>query len=207
MSGAHRTGKTTLAQAFAQQKDIPFVRTSATEVFKMLGLDPSKEYPIEERIAIQEAILAAFEAQYADATRRTPLWISDRTPIDLASYMLADIQRETVARQPALGELVADYKLRCIESANRWFSVIVLVQPGIATRDEVGKALACPAFMEHLNDLQHGLMKDERAAFKNFYIPRQYTALDDRIACVSSAVGKSLLAHQALMETIGTVMH
>jgi predicted ATPase len=208
LTGANDTGKTTLAKAFAQAKDIPFVQTSGSAVFKMLGLDPSKDYPIEERLAIQEAILQAFEIQYADATARTPLWISDRTPIDLASYMLADVSRETLAGKPGLARMIDDYKKRCIASANRFFSVVVLVQPGIPlTQNRPGKAPSCPAFMEHLNHLQFGLMKDESVHFKNFYIPRRYTELSQRVECLTNAVSSAIVTHQARMLELAPMMH
>ena len=38
--GSHRTGKTTLARAFAEDSGIPFVETSTAEVFRRLGYDP-----------------------------------------------------------------------------------------------------------------------------------------------------------------------
>lgn len=57
LSGAHRTGKTTLAQAFAKEQDINFLQTSATAVFKAAGLNPAGHLTIEQRIAVQEAML------------------------------------------------------------------------------------------------------------------------------------------------------
>jgi predicted ATPase len=208
LTGANGTGKTTLAKKFAQEMDIPFVQTSASGVFKLLGLDPSKEYPIQMRLAIQEAILSAFEAQWSEAHRRTPLWISDRTPIDLASYMLADVQRDTIAHDPEFGSMINDYAKRCIESANRWFSTIFLVQPGIPVPIErEGKAKSCPAYMEHLNALALGLMKHEAVAFKNFYIPRRHTDLDTRVLCIANAMHKTTTAHMEQMETSDTTLH
>ncbi|QFZ84545.1 AAA family ATPase [Variovorax paradoxus] len=186
--GAHRTGKSTLARAFAQKHDIPFVQTGATEVFKALGLDPKAEYPIAERIAIQAAILSAFEAQWLDAMARSTFFISDRSPIDLASYLLADVTRQTLTGQPEVAKAVNYYVKRCIESANRFFATIVLVQPGIALVEEEGKAPACPAYMEHLNALQLGLLTDSRLESRNYSIRRGYLDLDVRIQCLENCL-------------------
>lgn len=207
LCGAHRVGKTTLAQAFAQQQDIPFVRTSATEVFNALGKDPKAEYSIEERLGIQEAILHAFERQYADAQNRSMAFIADRTPIDLASYMLADVQRSTFAGKPELAKMVTDYVDRCINSANRWFSTIVLVQPGITLIEESGKAPACPAYIEHINALQTGLLLDERLTVRHYMIPRGYTDLQDRIDSVVNAVSHAVKQTCAMRIATGAPVH
>jgi len=186
--GAHRTGKSTLARAFAQTHDIPFVQTGATEVFKALGLDPKAEYPIAERIAIQTSILSAFEAQWLDAMSRSTFFISDRSPIDLASYLLADVTRQTLAGQPAVAEAVNYYVQRCLESANRFFATIVLVQPGIQLVEEEGKAPACPAYMEHLNALQLGLLTDSRLQARNYVIRRECLDLEVRVQCLGNCL-------------------
>lgn len=188
LSGSHRVGKTTLAQAFAKEFNIPLVRTSGSEVFAMIGKDPKIEYPIGERIAIQEAILHAFERQYAEASKRHEVWIADRTPIDLASYMLADVQRSTLVGSSGVAEMVTNYVKRCLETTNRCFATVVLVQPGIPLVEEAGKAPCCPAFIEHINALQLGLLLDQRLMTGHYMIPRRFTNLRDRIDSVAKAV-------------------
>lgn len=188
LSGTHGTGKTTLARAFAQKQDIPVVLTTASGVMHSLGLDPAADYPIDIRIGAQEAILHAFEKQYADATRRTPLFIADRTPLDLASYILADVQRATLLARPEVARLVTIYVQKCFVSLNRWFSTVLLVQPGIQIEPgREGKAGACEAFMEHQNTLLRGLIGDTRSEVKGYVIPRTVTDLDERIKCVGNA--------------------
>jgi len=193
--GAHRTGKSTLARAFAQRNDVPFVQTGATEVFKALGLDPKAEYPIAERISIQAAILSAFEAQWVDAMSRSTFFISDRSPIDLASYLLADVTRQTLAGQPLVAEAVNHYVTRCIESANRFFATIVLVQPGIPLVEEEGKAPACPAYMEHLNALQLGLLTDVRLEARNYTIRRSCVDIDLRVQALENCLRAAMDTH------------
>jgi predicted ATPase len=200
LSGTQRTGKTTLARAFAEKQDIPVVLTTASGVYHSLGLDPARDYPIHIRLGAQEAVLLAFEKQYAAATAKTPLFITDRTPLDLASYMLADVQRSTFATDTGVALLVTDYVERCFASLNRWFSTVLLVQPGISTVNEEGKALACPAFMEHQNSLLRGLLADERSKVRGFVIGRQFTGLDDRVKCVGNAVMAAFERHTMQIE-------
>ncbi|MNV85840.1 hypothetical protein D3C71_1798230 [compost metagenome] len=119
---------------------------------------------------------------------RSTFFISDRSPIDLASYLLADVTRQTLAGQPEVAKAVNYYVKRCIESANRFFATIVLVQPGIALVEEEGKAPACPAYMEHLNALQLGLLTDSRLESRNYSIRRGYLDLDVRIQCLENCL-------------------
>lgn len=186
--GAHRTGKSTLAKAFAQKHDVPFVQTGASEVFASLGLDPKAEYPIAQRIAVQAAILYAFERQWLDASRRSIFYVSDRSPLDLASYLLADVTRQTLAGQPEVADAVNGYVDRCVESANRFFHTIVLIQPGIPLVEAAGKAPACPAYMEHLNLLQSGLLRHEKLHAKTFMLPRQFTDMEDRMSALTNTL-------------------
>lgn len=201
LSGAHRTGKTTLAQAFAQRNNIPFVRTSASEVFQIIGKDPKLDYPIEERILIQEAILYAFERQYKYASEQSSVWISDRTPIDLASYMLADVQRETLAGQEEMAQFVLNYVSRCIESANRWFQTMILIQPGIPLVNAPGKAGICPANIEHINLIQVGLFYSGDLHSGHYLMPRKFTSLEDRLIIVSNAMKHTERSGQAVSES------
>lgn len=210
LCGAHRTGKTTLAQAFAEKVQIPFVRTSATEVFHALGKDPRANYHIHERIAIQEAILVAFEALYARAQEESGIFISDRTPIDMASYLLADVQRTTFEGEVGVANLVNDYVSRCLAANHKWFSVVILVQPGIPLVEEAGKAQACPAYIEHLNALQLGLLTNPEEGPRNYVIPRRFLTLEERLGCVTNAFKRVGEHHLALRETrkaAGILLH
>lgn len=211
-TGAHRTGKTTLAKEVAQRLDIPVLLTSATEIYKALGRDPKADYPIDERIAIQEAILYGFEKQYKAASEVSRHFVADRTPIDLAGYLMADVTRTTFSdfedpQRTAM--LVNDYVSRCIDSTNRWFSTVILVQPGIVTIEAAGKAPGCPAYMEHLNLLMGGVLHDGRVLARSFRMPRRVTNLEERAQASLDAMMKATRAdearHQAISEGLITL--
>ena len=201
LCGASRTGKTTPARNFAEEQGMPFVETGIAAAHKTLGIDPKKELSINDRIGFQESLLSMFDAQFAHAARNAKLWISDRTPIDLAAFMLSDVQRSSLVGQPDVARLVHSYITRCYASANRYFSTIVLVQPGIRlVEGDSGKAPACPAFMEHINLLQLGLLVDTRLACRHFMIPRRFVSLDDRMSSLHSAVSSAIETHQMNMD-------
>lgn len=206
LAGAQRVGKTTLAQEFAKAHDLPFVQTSASQVFSRMGFDPKAEYPFETRLLIQEMLLGVFESQYKKAWEKSPFFITDRTPIDLASYLLADVQRSTLVGNRNVADAVQDYVTRCLRVASSRFSLIVLIQPGIPVVESEGKAPGCPAFMDHMNALQMGLLCDERGLFRKFQMPRATLSIEDRLASLNAAVDTVFRAAGGLPKE-GEVLH
>ena len=83
-----------MAREFSGKSGLPLVQTSASEVFKQLGLSPKLDYPLSQRIDVQRRILDACEKQYRSVD--TGVFVTDRTPVDMMAYMLADIQRQNV---------------------------------------------------------------------------------------------------------------
>lgn len=200
LTGAQRTGKSTLARAYADYAGIKFLPTQASAVFAELGLDPKLDYGIGTRLLVQEAILSRMEADYALASAEGS-FIADRTPLDLAAYMLADVQRSTFTPGSGVGALVNDYIERCLMSAGRWFSLIFLVQPGIKAVEAEGKAPACPVFMEHMNAIIGGLMMDKRVGGV-YRIDRTITDPVRRLRVLDGAIENAVEKAEELAKTI-----
>lgn len=182
LAGAHRTGKSTLAADFSVATGAPHVQVSATPVFERLGLSPKEDYPLDTRVRIQNAILDEFEQAYA---KQNGFFVTDRSPIDLAAYLLADVQRTSCLGQPDLGVAVQEYLSRCFEVTNRHFAMVFVVQPAIPIVEEEGKGPGEVAYMEHLNALVLGLCASQHYQGTHFYLPRYVI---DRSARVRSLV-------------------
>lgn len=187
LTGSHRTGKTTLARAVAEKLGLEFVETSASSVFKLMGLDPAKTYDFSTRLTVQENILESFEAVYAEHSAKS-LCITDRTPLDLMAYTLAEAIGETVL--PEDQSRLTKYMARCIEVTNRRFCSLVVVQPGIPLVLEEGKAALNNGYIEHLNAIVLGLSVDERVKVPHFYLPRSMTGIKDRVHAVEFVIGR-----------------
>jgi hypothetical protein len=192
LCGAHRTGKTTLAKAFSDQSGMPFVQTGASHVFADMGLDPKVDYPLDVRLEIQKRILDSFEKQCSSL--RTKHFITDRTPVDFMAYTMADIQRENVRGQ--LEKDIEKYLVDCADVSNSLFSILVVLQPGIPLVEAEGKAPANVPYIEHISHLIMGIVVSEVVQSAHFYIPRHITSLEDRIACVSSALALAGEKHE-----------
>jgi predicted ATPase len=187
LTGAHRTGKTTLAKAYSERTGIPFVQTSASGVFAKLGCDPKADYSFPERLAIQMAILEHLNGEYSKAGI---CFITDRTPLDAAAYTLADVTRASEG-SIMYGRHIMRYLEDCIEVTNRHFTTIVVVQPGIELVEEEGKAPANPAYVEHIAQIIMGLVVDQRVQPCHYYIARHMLELEARIQSLHWAVGRS----------------
>lgn len=187
LCGAHRTGKTTLARLYAEKHKIRFVETSVSAIWHELGYDPATTYDFGTRLMIQEEILKRVDfvlSQHAGTE-----FITDRTPLDMAAYTLADAIGDRVP--PTMQKRLAKYVEDCFHSANRRFGVILLVQPGIQLVDEPGKAPINEGYIEHLNSLILGLTVDERLRPAHFYMPRSLKDIDERMVALEAAISRS----------------
>jgi len=179
LCGSHRTGKTTLAEAISQKTGMPFVKTSTSEVFKNHGLDPSKPMDFQKRLWIQHKILDTAKHLWHAEQKQ---FITDRTPLDMAAYTLADIQGATEVNFLEL----EGYLSRCFEVTNQLFKVLVLIQPGIPLIHEEGKAALNESYLEHLNYLIFGLCHDTRMRSTFVFLNREVTTLEERIAVIQN---------------------
>jgi hypothetical protein len=191
LTGSHRTGKSTLAKAFSEQMKVPFLQTSASETFKRLNFDPKADYSLSDRLYIQHHILDDCRAMYAAAGM--DCFVTDRTPIDMMAYTLADVTRENVT--PQLDKEIENYMKDCFDVSNAYFPMLFVVQPGIPLVEEVGKAPANPAYVEHINSLIMGLVIDDRYLGSHFYLPRKTTGLQDRVSALAFSYDRMVKRH------------
>lgn len=193
LCGAQGSGKTTLGQEFARRhREFSFAATSTSQWMRERGMDPAKDYPIGERIAMQEIILSELDALYGRHSKNV---VFDRTPLDAAAYMLADVQRENVSAQDQVA--IERYLNRCIEVTNRRFSLIVFlpaVLGDLGKRD--GKAPSSPAYVEHFSAIVGGLVADQRMKITWVRMRREMTDLNDRVAFLAAGAGKVLANYQ-----------
>lgn len=181
LCGAHRTGKTTLAIALSSRLNIPFIRTTTSQVFAQLGLDPAEPMDFKTRLFVQHHVLDAAEQVWQNSS--SP-FVSDRTPIDMIAYTLGDIQGKTDVDF----DLLNQYIDRCFASTNQFFQNLAIIQPGIPLVYEQGKAALNAAYIEHINVLVIGLCRDSRLKAYIFCNPREAIAPDVRIRNILEGV-------------------
>ena len=185
LAGSHRTGKSTLARVVAKRSGIPFIKTTTTEVFARLGLDPAAKMDFATRLNVQRHILRVYQEAWQSAHLAHQSFITDRTPVDLLAYTFADIQGDTKVNDEELELYVAD----CFAVTNRFFKSLVLVQPGIPLIYAAGKAALNKAYIEHINTLIIGFCHDARLAVSVHVLPREMTDLETRIEAIRTMPG------------------
>ena len=185
ITGPHRTGKTTLARAYAEKHGVIFLETSASAVFRSMGLNPAVTYDFKTRLDVQEKILEAFEELYKGASIKTGA-ITDRTPLDLIAYTMGDAVGDVVPGDQQ--QRLSAYVQKCFDVFNKYFSVAVLVPPALPVVHEEGKAASNQAYIDHLQMIFRGLLIDERSDVKTFRIDRSCVDIAKRLLSVEVCV-------------------
>lgn len=193
-AGAHRTGKTTTARAIARIATSPFVETQTTALAHKLGFDMNAADDFGARIDFQVAVLRMLTESYEAAG---PKFVSDRTPLDAAAYLLAEVQAKT--GNAVTQDLVLQYVDQAVALTKRFFDVVILVPPAIAVEPVDGKPLVNAAFQEHHHLIVRGLAWGSRLeGVRVGEIQRENTNRIDRISAVCNFVwGDSVPLAQA----------
>jgi hypothetical protein len=182
LAGAHRTGKSTLASAFAQAEGFTYIPSRAGEAFARLGLRVGDAHSMDQRLSVQETIL---DLHVEDIARhRTGHWISDRSALDMAAYTLLHAAGDRSCDH----QRVADYVGRCFDVANRHYAMVVLIQPGIPFETQEGKPPPNPAHQEILNLILFGLFQDPRMDAVTATMRRDVLVLEQRVKAVNHAI-------------------
>jgi len=184
LSGAHGSGKTTLAKAYAENTGIVFVPSEASSVIVGCGHNPALDYNFSDRLYLQKKILARAIISYEGTAGGD--FITDRTPLDFLAYLMSDVGRNNVIGEETSEFL--DYQRQCYEVLNMYFNVVVVVQPGINLVERDDKGSNNIAYMEHFNTLVVGLSVSSELNIQNTFIPRTCLNIDTRVQAVKESV-------------------
>lgn len=190
ISGAHRCGKTTLMRGLAASLNLTPVETRVGDVFKDMGLKADKQYDFDTRMAVQEEILTRLRALLSMARAESTAakgFITDRTPMDLIAYTLAEVGPNTCDGNASAGRVLR-YVRDCVAVTNEFFSTLVYLQPGIAVVHEELKGSNCAAYVEHFNSLLLGTSFYNSLKVQKMIVPRSLTDLGQRIHHIAGTI-------------------
>lgn len=175
MIGPQRTGKTTTAGHVAEFFKIPKVEANLYSVFTRLGYTPKEQYDLDTRIKIQSALLehlsdvlhGGFALKYIEdsAEEMGALqngFVIDRTPLDLAAYMMADVVRDCTVQQ---ADKIEEFVRRCVSLHKKFFKTTVLFPAIPVGKDLEKSATINAAYMQHINLLCFSLMHQNNIQF------------------------------------------
>lgn len=169
-TGAHRTGKSTLAQIIATDERLTMVKSPAGEIVKSFGFDMATDNRLvyeafDEKTGdvkfgtdMQWAIYDTLVESLKEAAEHGG-YVSDRTPIDVAAYLMADAT--AYAGEP--GDQAATVRMveQAIRDTQALFDIVILVPPAIDFVAEAGKPPMNQAYQEHHHMLCRGILFDE----------------------------------------------
>ena len=132
LSGCSGAGKTLLAQTFehGHRGEIGYCPSVAGAMFKRYGYSQSSQIMPEERIYLQERILDAQIDEYERCLAVYGGFISDRTPVDMATFTMLNTDAPNFRHAKA-------YAGRCIAVTKKFFPK-VLVIPSLLPYDDDG---------------------------------------------------------------------
>ncbi len=152
LAGSHRSGKTTLARAVAARGGIAFYDGSFGRLARTLGYESVARMSVVERLTMQSRVLDLYEREIQlDAADR----ITDRTPLDMLAYLMAEVGMHAGLEDAASRAVVA-YRDRCIALTRDLFDDVFLLQalPVYVVAD--GKPSDDPAYQAHIQALIEG---------------------------------------------------
>jgi hypothetical protein len=174
--GAHGTGKTTLAIALSQSLGIPYVPIDASDVFLEHGFHPSDKLDIRTRLFLQQRILAKADRIWYESEP----FICDRTPLDMAAYMLADVGNGELDEHTQI-EIMA-YLKGCFGLTTQYFDKIVLIPPAIPFAEREYKAANNQPLIFKLHSQLLGLLAYLDLPYRE--LPQDCLEISDRVQFV-----------------------
>ncbi len=162
--GAHRSGKTTLAKALSAYFNLPFYNGSFGDMAKRLGYTSSvADMTLQERAKMQYDVLGEYTNEVRAMQKQQGPIITDRTPIDMMAYMLAECGMHDGA-----GSQAYVYVEDCIRLTHELFSGTIMIFPLETYEQDEGKPPLDAAYQRHihylmaagLQDMQHRYPED-----------------------------------------------
>lgn len=133
LAGAHGTGKTTLAHRIRDEFGLHYYDGSSGRIMKELGYNSIAAMTLSQRIEAQFAYFNRYLEEIGDMPRP---FITDRTPLDMVGYMLAET---TMHSDASLAPRIVEYVGQCINATGNIFDTVVFVQPFGAVPERDGK--------------------------------------------------------------------
>ena len=203
--GAHRTGKSTIAQEVANELAIPYVDASVGSdfVWKNSGYQYHDRVTFLERLEIQEALLEGI-GQKLYAHQNQPNWVIDRSPIDILAYLMVSLD-DTCTR--LVDGRVKQFREQCIELTEEYYSQLVIVQPEIEydeVRGKAGKVFKTAAMQDALTDIITGVCL-RQVDVEFFILPTNLTPGNriKYVTCmVTGNVSRETMAHEMITDKI-----
>ena len=183
---------------FSEATGIPFIASPVSQIFAEMGFTVGQPLCFEQRMELQEETLKRHQDAIFDVGGA---FVSDRTTLDFAAYTVAEWGMMVTAEND---KRLADYVDKCLTSAQKLYSMTILIQPGIPFVDEAQKGRS-GSWQELHTTLLSGFMHDHRFSVGvPLVMPKRITGRKKRLNTVLEAWKSSLklASEQCLVNVI-----
>lgn len=187
LSGASRSGKTTLARRVAAKLSIGCHEVSVAKIGREAGFEMVSNMPLPVRLEAQEKLLEQF---VVNIRKLDQPHILDRCPIDFIMYMLAEVNMH--AGPPELMTRIHAYTERCIDVTKTYFDTVLALRPLPFYQVDPDKPPENPAYQWHGQYLIEGAINRLRPRVQTGFIT--ITNFEDRVRAVSEMLEVRLVA-------------
>lgn len=148
LTGSHRSGKTSLARAVAEELDIEFYETSISKTAKEFGYDAVSDLTLTERLHLQTLLL---DNHIKEISKRGRPLITDRTPLDFCGYLACEFTMNNGRLvTPETLNLAVTFMEKCLQATKDYYDFIFYLAPLSDYVVEDGKPTANPVYqMNH----------------------------------------------------------
>lgn len=179
-AGAHRTGKSTTAKIVAQRLGLPYLDSNVTKEMLAAGFDQVGNLDLERRMECQEKRLELHMEKYAAAPRPC---ITDRSPLDIAAYTLAEFSMHSSVE---LGQRAAELANRCVNLTRIHYDTLIVPRPLPVYLIEDGKPPPNVGFQHHVQYLIEGMATSLSGEITTAILT--VTSLEDRCDTVTDLI-------------------
>lgn len=201
LCGAHRTGKSTLAATVAERTGLFFNDQGVVNTVKKTGFNMATDSRITPGLPLQSQIMdGLLERLVGDD------FVSDRTPIDAAAYLLADATAG--AGDAATHEEVLQYMDKAVRETFRRFDLLVLIPPALSVEAHPDKPPVNAAYQMHHHLLCRSmLLEREEWLATAVELPVDVLDLTERAIFVEAHIKEAALNRMFRMATKTTVIY
>ena len=187
ITGAHKSGKTTLAKAVAKKWNITFVETSLSDVLRAYGVTPNEELPFAKRLEVQQGMIGHLINIMSDAGDN---FIADRTFMDIAAMTLSFMPHNVSSIESETVRLIID---QCYRAQEAFFDKAIIVTNSFDPPMEEAaaeKGIFCWSWNFQISAIVKGLALNPMNRCNTSFLPETASSLPRRMEHMERIIGE-----------------